>query len=510
MKLQVVLMGVVASLALVGATVTPLSYYVKEYDDGMYKWNVSETVYDFDDHTQYNVYLTSQMWLTDLDTDSHIWTHWLEVCIPKTIVDSTTAYLWIDGRSTKSFDEPPGPSDGLLRRPCVTTNTLSFGLYQIPNEPVVYFSDPELRPRTEDAMIAYTWAHFVNNTLEYDWLARMPMTKASIKAMDAAQEFWDSKRGELPGIERFVVSGASKRGWTTWMVGAMGDPRVAAIVPVVAPIANLVPQINEQYESYGGFSFALVDYTELGLMGWLNTPTFETLLNPIDPLTYKDEMAAIPKYQVGASGDEFFMPDALQYYWDDLPGQKHYRILPNAEHSLVGSIKDAIDSSANFLLSFKQGYNITLPEYSWEISEDGYTITVTATTDYISRVRVYVSKNNPNRDWRLIRCASGPACVNPTALWLPRRARNVGDGVYSYTMDTPDEGRYSAFFIEIDYALPTGLDAPFTVTSDVSIVPKAMPFPPCDADTCACEWDCADTDIIAHPFAGISSEDPEE
>ena len=30
------------------------------------------------------------------------------------------------------------------------------------------------------------------------------------------------------------------------MVGAMGDPRVAGIMPVVAPVANITPQMDEQ------------------------------------------------------------------------------------------------------------------------------------------------------------------------------------------------------------------------------------------------------------------------
>ena len=40
-------------------------------------------------------------------------------------------------------------------------------------------------------------------SLEADWLARMPMTKASIKAMDASQAFWETMRGNLPPIEQY-------------------------------------------------------------------------------------------------------------------------------------------------------------------------------------------------------------------------------------------------------------------------------------------------------------------
>ena len=89
---------------------------------------------------------------------------------------------------------------------------------QVPNEPLTFVGDPSQKSRTEDAMIAYTWSHWINNTLEYDWLARMPMTKASILAMDAIQQYVDTL-DDVPTVKRFAVGGASKRGWTTWMVG---------------------------------------------------------------------------------------------------------------------------------------------------------------------------------------------------------------------------------------------------------------------------------------------------
>jgi PhoPQ-activated pathogenicity-related protein len=35
------------------------------------------------------------------------------------------------------------------------------------------------------------------------------------------------------------------------------DKRIVGAVPIVMPIANMVPNINHQYEVYGGWSFAL-------------------------------------------------------------------------------------------------------------------------------------------------------------------------------------------------------------------------------------------------------------
>lgn len=56
---------------------------------------------------------------------------------------------------------------------------------QIPNEPIVFVGDG--KRRTEDAIIAYTWFKFLQNTSEPNWLLRLPMTKAVVKAMDTVQ-----------------------------------------------------------------------------------------------------------------------------------------------------------------------------------------------------------------------------------------------------------------------------------------------------------------------------------
>ena len=158
------------------------------------------------------------------------------------------AFVYVDGGSNPiHFNSPPSSLFEPVAILCTGTKTIGAHLQQIPNEAITFSGDPTYS-RSEDAMIAYTWSHFINDTFEYDWLARMPMTKASIKALDAMQEFVATLEG-VPPLQRFVVGGASKRGWTTWMVGAMDDPRVVGIVPIVAPIANLIPQINEMWKS---------------------------------------------------------------------------------------------------------------------------------------------------------------------------------------------------------------------------------------------------------------------
>ena len=53
-----------------------------------------------------------------------------------------------------------------------------------------------------------------------------------------------------------MLSGASKRGWTTWLVGAV-DKRVQALIPIVLDAINFVAVEKHQWRSYGGWAYAL-------------------------------------------------------------------------------------------------------------------------------------------------------------------------------------------------------------------------------------------------------------
>jgi len=62
--------------------------------------------------------------------------------------------------------------------------------------------------RSEDAIIAFTWRHFIDDPTKPEWLLRLPMTKAAVKAMDAIYGLVDlvAKRP----VERFCIGGESK------------------------------------------------------------------------------------------------------------------------------------------------------------------------------------------------------------------------------------------------------------------------------------------------------------
>ena len=86
----------------------------------------------------------------------------------------------------------------------------------------------------------------------------LPMTKAGLRAMDASADFWFQATGSK--MDKWIVSGASKRGWTSWLVAACDPVRVQAVVPIVFDELNFTANIHHHWRAYGGWSFALTDY----------------------------------------------------------------------------------------------------------------------------------------------------------------------------------------------------------------------------------------------------------
>jgi PhoPQ-activated pathogenicity-related protein len=202
----------------------------------------------------YALNMTSQRWLTDADfaptsNAKSIWWHWLIVIVPDEIKFKQNASLWITGMGmSQSVPDPQSEDVALSAALAVTTGTITGVLFNIPNEHITFAADPIQKSRTEDAIIAFTWDHFLNDPSQPEWLVRFPMVKASIRAMDAVQEFVRTRLPETGATcDYFAVSGASKRGWTTWLVGAVDPKRVMVIAPVVLDAINFVEVEHHQY-----------------------------------------------------------------------------------------------------------------------------------------------------------------------------------------------------------------------------------------------------------------------
>jgi PhoPQ-activated pathogenicity-related protein len=359
-----------------------------------------------------------------------VWKHWLTIVKPDQVT-STTGYLFITGGSVTAA--APASAGRSFVENAMNTHTVTAELRGIPNEPV-QFSD-ESSTRNEDGIIAYTWRKFLL-TGDETWPLRLPMTKAAVRAMDAVTAFIGAKEQGGVKVERFVVSGGSKRGWTTWATAAV-DKRVAAIVPASIDTLNVVANFVHHWKVYGFWSPSVKDYDDAGLMDWMGSKEYTKLMEIEDPYSYRDRLT-MPKYLVQAAGDQYFLPDASQFYFEGLKGEKYLRYIPN------------VNGTAR-------------PRFTWSFEKNG-DIKVSS-KQKPTAVKVWQATNPEHRDFRLEKL--GPA-------YKDTDLEDRGGGVWVAHVPAPAKG-WTAYFVEATFA--SGTKYPLKFTSGVRVTPDTEPFP---------------------------------
>lgn len=221
--------------------------YVKK-PDKVFSWKLKDKV-ETPDGTVYDLHLVSQEW------QGIRWEHQLQVFLPKGVKPNGTMFLWNQGGKATI------QSMLFAMELAVKMKAPVAFLYGIPNQPL-------LNGKREDALIAETFVRYLN-TKDATWPLLFPMVKSLVRAMDALQEF--SRQEWKVQTRRFVVSGASKRGWTTWLTAA-ADPRVQAIAPAVIDTLNFMAQIPHQLRCFGKYSDMIKDYTQRGLVPIPDSP----------------------------------------------------------------------------------------------------------------------------------------------------------------------------------------------------------------------------------------------
>ena len=192
-------------------------------------------------------------------------------------------------------------------------------------------------------------------------------------------------------------------------------------------------------------------------MSWMGSPQFHALMKIEEPYEYRDRLT-MPKMLVNASGDQFFLPDSSQFYFDQLKGEKHLRYVPNTSHSLDKS--DAIETVQAFYAAIVN--NKPRPEFSWTFEKDG-SIKVVA-KDRPETVTLWQATNPDARNFRYdtIGAAYQPTVLTPTGpnTWIAR-------------VSSPAKG-WTAYFVELTY--PTGGKYPLKLTTAVRVTPDTLPF----------------------------------
>src|SRR2546430_16116448 len=98
--------------------------------------------------------------------------------------------------------------------------------------------------------------------------------------MDAVQRLGREQWGLA--VARFTVTGASERGWTSWLTAAV-DPRVAGVAPMVIDMLNMRAQIELQRQTFGGLSGEIKDYGGIWLPERIDSPTRRGLGGVVGP-----------------------------------------------------------------------------------------------------------------------------------------------------------------------------------------------------------------------------------
>ncbi|TMJ55109.1 MAG: PhoPQ-activated pathogenicity, partial [Alphaproteobacteria bacterium] len=307
--------------------VTALDRYVAA-PDLSYRYELIETI-PGDGYAAHVLEMTSQRWRDETEVDRPLWKHWLTVIEPEQVATGT-ALLIVGGGSNEK--KPPARANRLLAMGAVATRSVIAELRMVPNQPLTFVGETE--KRSEDAIIAYSWDKYLR-TGDEAWPLRLPMTKSVVRAMDTVTAFCRSAAGGGIDVDKFVVGGASKRGWTAW-TGAAVDKRVVALVPIVIDLLNVEVSFEHHYRSYGFWAPAIAAYQATGIMRWAGTTQLASLLKVEDPYAYRDRLT-MPKFMVNSAGDQYFLPDSSQFYFEALVGEKYLRYVPNTDHSLKGS-----------------------------------------------------------------------------------------------------------------------------------------------------------------------------
>jgi PhoPQ-activated pathogenicity-related protein len=396
-----------------------LQDYVKRPEPA-YAWKLKDKIPAPGGGTVYDLELVSQTW------HDITWTHQLQVYQPEGVAPNKLMLLYNTGGKAS----PGTVAMGMLLAAKIKA-PVAF-LYDIPNQPL-------FGGKKEDALIAETFVRYMG-TKDESWPLLFPMVKSVLKAMDALQAF--SKEQWSAPVEGFLVTGGSKRGWTSWLTAATGDERVKAIAPMVIDTLNMPAQLPHQLESFGKYSEQIGDYTSKGLPSLGKTPEGKRLFELVDPYSYRDRLT-LPKLLLNGNNDPYWNTDALNLYWDDLKGPKWVVYVPNAGHNLQQKLPSGgYDHSraTNGLAAFAR-HQVTgkpLPELRWKHDDADGKLRLTVTCQPAPRAaRLWVAEN-PTRDFR-------------QAEWKERPA-TLQDGTVVGEVEPPAKGCL-AFYGDLEYEI---------------------------------------------------------
>jgi PhoPQ-activated pathogenicity-related protein len=421
-------------LAVSESLANALETYVRK-PDVSFAWKRTEQK-KIKDATLTHLEFISQTWR------GHFWSHHLLVVRPTTVRQADVAMLFITGGS---YNAPNEKEADRFHEVAQRAGAIVAILNKVPNQPLY-------DGRKEDALIAFTFDQYLK-TGDPTWPLLFPMVKSAVRAMDTLQTFARQEFDQR--IERFVVSGASKRGWTSWLTGAV-DTRVVAIAPMAIDMLNMKAQLNWTEKMYGQQSDEISDYTDLNLHQKLDDPPMQTLRAWVDPYSYRRSYT-MPKLLLLGTNDPYWVVDSLRHYWSDLPEPKLVFQTPNAGHDLGGG-PDAWQTLAAWfqMIADRQ----PLPKVEWQLRDgaDGAAGLTVKVDQPASKVRLWTA-HSADRDFRDEKWTSRELEIQP------------GSSQASADVPKPAAG-FTAFLAEVELTAPTGHS--YKLSTQVQVTPDGV------------------------------------
>lgn len=391
--------------------------------DSTYSWEIQDSLVT-GEGILYQVLLTSQKWR------EHIWAHQLNVMVPSEIAYDGALLFVSSGRMQKDNAKEPEwhdlATDGLIQavaQMAVKNKAVAAVLRQVPNQPLY-------NGLVEDELISYTLHNFQRDN-DYSWPLLFPMVKSAVRGMDAVQEIVVG-RSPLP-VDRFVVTGLSKRGWTTWLTASQDD-RVEALAPMVIDILNMPVNLNYQIAVWQEYSPQIQDYVALGLVQDIESERGKNLARMIDPYSYRGQLDK-PKMLFMGTNDQYWVIDAVKHYIDSVPGEYYIHYVPNEGHNL-GDKKQAYQALSSFWGFTLQGVPYPQTDYNVSGKRKALQLKIKATKPRLVGAVLW-SAVSDDQDFR-------------DEVWVSRDLGIQNQRKLTIREALPDSG-YKAFYVDLKY-----------------------------------------------------------
>jgi PhoPQ-activated pathogenicity-related protein len=196
---------------------------------------------------------------------------------------------------------------------------------------------------------------------------------------------------------------------------------------------------------YGCFAPALKDYYDYRIFQRTDTPEGVALGLLVDPYSYIRRPGfrsrlSLPKFLINSPGDQFFLPDAAQFYWSRLPVEKRIRYVPNSDHSL----RNTAAVFLNTLTGLLGWYSAVLfatprPPISWFLKNSGMLVVRDPSPG--ATAKLWRATSPTARDFRL---------ESIDEAWTSPVLRKTLTGDYEARVPPPRSG-WTAYFVEVTY-----------------------------------------------------------